>query len=386
MDRFGLPSFPAMLARFTTRPQPRSRMPGTKTRMVFTVPSTLMSRTRRHSCAVVSSSGLFAPTMPAELTSTSTGPICAGHLAQRRLVGHVGGDVGRAADVQRGHGEALGAQPRGARRAEPARAAGHQGGTGHDSDLTRLVRLRPGRACPRPASRSEPQSSCRSSRKPTTVTTSPHGWYVVPATCSQRDREARHDLGPHRQQVYPAVRHVGGRGPGAGAEPVHHPGHPAVAPQHVARVEVAVQQHGGQVRGGAPADLDGPLPDPRVPRPAGRPVVLLPVGGEAGDRLARRQRRAVDTRQQRRPAAPASGPGPRATSRPGRAAGSSAGRAPRPGSRPGRRPAAPGWARRPLRPAGVPVPRGRRGRVRPDRAARSGAAPPGRAGHRAAAR
>src|SRR5947207_13108019 len=37
-----------MLARFTTRPQPRSRMPGTKTRMVFTVPSTLMSRTRRH--------------------------------------------------------------------------------------------------------------------------------------------------------------------------------------------------------------------------------------------------------------------------------------------------------------------------------------------------
>ena len=76
MDRFGLPSFPAILARFTTRPQPRSRMPGTKIRIVFTVPSTLMSRTRRHSCAVVSSSGLFAPTMPAELTSTSTGPIC----------------------------------------------------------------------------------------------------------------------------------------------------------------------------------------------------------------------------------------------------------------------------------------------------------------------
>ena len=75
MDRFGLPSFPAMLARFTTRPQPRSRMPGTKVRIVFTVPSTLMSRTRRHSCAVVSSSGLFAPTMPAELTSTSTEPI-----------------------------------------------------------------------------------------------------------------------------------------------------------------------------------------------------------------------------------------------------------------------------------------------------------------------
>jgi hypothetical protein len=74
MDKLGLPSFPAMLARFTTRPQPRSRMPGTKIRIVFTVPSTLMSRTRRHSSAVVSSSGLFAPTMPAELTSTSTAP------------------------------------------------------------------------------------------------------------------------------------------------------------------------------------------------------------------------------------------------------------------------------------------------------------------------
>ena len=64
-----------MLARLTTRPQPRSRMPGTKTRMVFTVPRTLTSRTRCHSCVVVSSSGLFAPTMPAELTRTSTGPI-----------------------------------------------------------------------------------------------------------------------------------------------------------------------------------------------------------------------------------------------------------------------------------------------------------------------
>src|SRR5579859_5495012 len=74
MDRLGLPSLPAMLARLTTRPQPRSRMPGTKTRMVLTVPRTLTSRTRCHSGVVVSSSGLFAPTMPAELTSTSTGP------------------------------------------------------------------------------------------------------------------------------------------------------------------------------------------------------------------------------------------------------------------------------------------------------------------------
>src|SRR5690242_11675065 len=75
MDRLGLPSLPAMLARLTTRPQPRSRMPGTKTRMAFTMPRTLTSRTRCHSCVVVSSSGLFAPTMPAELTRTSTGPI-----------------------------------------------------------------------------------------------------------------------------------------------------------------------------------------------------------------------------------------------------------------------------------------------------------------------
>src|SRR5690349_21043541 len=75
MDRLGLPSLPAMLARLTTRPQPRSHMPGTKTRMAFTIPSTLTSRTRCHSCVVVSSSGLFAPTMPAELTRTSTGPI-----------------------------------------------------------------------------------------------------------------------------------------------------------------------------------------------------------------------------------------------------------------------------------------------------------------------
>ena len=79
-------------------------------------------------------------------------------------------------------------------------------------------------------------------------------------------REARHNLGAHGQQVQPAVRHVGRGGPGAGAEPVHHPGHPAVAPEHVARVEVAVQQHRGQVRGGATADLDGPLPHPRIPR------------------------------------------------------------------------------------------------------------------------
>jgi SulP family sulfate permease len=44
-----------------------------------------------------------------------------------------------------------------------ARAAGHQGGTGHDSDLTRLVRLWPGRACPR--HRTAPSPSRRASRR-----------------------------------------------------------------------------------------------------------------------------------------------------------------------------------------------------------------------------
>src|SRR5215210_4757747 len=75
MDRLGLPSLPAMLAKFTTRPQPRSTMPGTHARIMFTVPITLTSSTRRHSATVVSSSGSLGPTIPAELTSTSTGPI-----------------------------------------------------------------------------------------------------------------------------------------------------------------------------------------------------------------------------------------------------------------------------------------------------------------------
>ena len=35
--------------------------------------------------------------------------------------------------------------------------------------------------------------------------------------------EALRDLGAHGQQVHPAVRHVGRRGPGAGAQPVDHP-------------------------------------------------------------------------------------------------------------------------------------------------------------------
>src|ERR1700749_4601158 len=127
MDRLGLPSLPAMLARFTTRPQPRSHMPGTKTRMVFTVPSTLTSRTRCHSRAVVSSSGFFAPTTPARWPQQSTRPLWAGPPAHPRLVGHAVDAVSRAADVEGGHGEAVGTQPGGARRAESARAAGHQG-------------------------------------------------------------------------------------------------------------------------------------------------------------------------------------------------------------------------------------------------------------------
>jgi len=113
-----------------------------------------------------------------------------------------------------------------------------------------------------------------------------------------RTGEALDDLGPHGQQVQPAVRHVGGRGPGAGTQPVDDSGYPAAAPQHVARMVVTVQQHRGQVRGRAAADLDGPLPHPRVSRPAGRPVVFLPVGGEPGERPIRRQRGAVDAGEQ----------------------------------------------------------------------------------------
>src|SRR3954447_9757184 len=64
-----------MLAKLTTRPQPRSRIPGTNARIALTVPSTLTSRTRRQSSGEVSSSGWPGPTMPAELTSTSIGPI-----------------------------------------------------------------------------------------------------------------------------------------------------------------------------------------------------------------------------------------------------------------------------------------------------------------------
>ncbi len=73
--RFGLPSLPAMLAMFTTRPQPRSTMPGTNARIVATTPSTLTSSTRRQASGVVSISGMLGPTIPAEFTSTSTGPI-----------------------------------------------------------------------------------------------------------------------------------------------------------------------------------------------------------------------------------------------------------------------------------------------------------------------
>jgi MFS superfamily sulfate permease-like transporter len=144
-----------------------------------------------------------------------------------------------------------------------------------------------------------------------------------------RNGEALGDLGPHAQQVQPAVRHVGRSGPGAGAQPVDHAGHQAAAPQHVAGVVVAVQQYRGQIRGGAAADLDGPLPHLRVPRPAGRPVAVLPVGSEARERLVRRQRGAVDAGQQagqplqpvvqvrRPPVDPAGQPGHEQRGRPG---------------------------------------------------------------------
>src|SRR6187200_478635 len=75
--RFGLPSLPAIDARLTIRPQPRSTMPGTTARHRWKVPSTLTSKVRRHSSSDSSQSGRFGPTTPALLTRTSTVPTAA---------------------------------------------------------------------------------------------------------------------------------------------------------------------------------------------------------------------------------------------------------------------------------------------------------------------
>ena len=64
-----------MLARLTIRPQPRSRMPGTTARHMWNVPVTLTANVVAHSSSLTSQSGLFGPTMPAELTRMSTRPI-----------------------------------------------------------------------------------------------------------------------------------------------------------------------------------------------------------------------------------------------------------------------------------------------------------------------
>ena len=64
-----------MLAKFTMRPQPLSRIPPTKARHRLNVPVTLTAKVAAHSSAVVSHSGLFGPTIPALLTRMSTGPM-----------------------------------------------------------------------------------------------------------------------------------------------------------------------------------------------------------------------------------------------------------------------------------------------------------------------
>jgi hypothetical protein len=103
--------------------------------------------------------------------------------------------------------------------------------------------------------------------------------------------------GADGQQVHPAVRHIGDGRPGARGLPVDHPGNGAPPPQHVARVEVPVQQHRWKAGLRALADLRGPLPHARVSCPARRPVAGLPVRGERAQFYRRRQRGGVDARR-----------------------------------------------------------------------------------------
>src|SRR6266511_1904420 len=74
----------------------------------------------------------------------------------------------------------------------------------------------------------------------------------------------------------------------------------AAAPEHVARVEVAVDEHGrtGAVGSGLVEPLDRPGPDRRPAGPPWRLVRLLPVGCERADQARRWQRAAVDGGQQ----------------------------------------------------------------------------------------
>jgi len=92
---------------------------------VFTVPSTLTSKTLRHSGAVVSRSACSPPRCR-PVDEHVHGADLAGCPAERRLVGHVRDEVDRPADIQGRHRETFGAQPLSGRRAEPARATGHQ--------------------------------------------------------------------------------------------------------------------------------------------------------------------------------------------------------------------------------------------------------------------
>jgi len=69
------PSLPAMLATLTMRPQPRSIMPGAKARHRWKLPVTLTDIVAAHSASSTSHSGLFGPTIPAQLTRMSIGPM-----------------------------------------------------------------------------------------------------------------------------------------------------------------------------------------------------------------------------------------------------------------------------------------------------------------------
>src|SRR6266498_1635061 len=112
--------------------------------------------------------------------------------------------------------------------------------------------------------------------------------------------EAVGDLQAVLEEVAAAVADVDAGRADARRGPVDHAGHAAAAPEHVARVEVAVDEHGrtGAVGSGLVEPLDRPGPDRRPAGPPWRLVRLLPVGCERADQARRWQRAAVDGGQQ----------------------------------------------------------------------------------------
>ncbi len=73
----GLPSLPAIEARLTIRPYPRSTIPGITARLQKKTPSALIASTRFHSSSVTSTVCSERPGTPAQQTRTSTGPAAA---------------------------------------------------------------------------------------------------------------------------------------------------------------------------------------------------------------------------------------------------------------------------------------------------------------------